>query len=160
MKPEIRSINRPVQLSERPVSKRRIGKAPELGLVASLDDQIHQHPGKAGQYQLDDQFYLSNSGKKQAYPARYIGSLVVVWRSDMEQFHLLTCPEGEPLSSNCFSTFEHCHSAAVELEQTFVMEDAIALRSSETWEAIAQVIRQHWLREQVELRLGAGEVDR
>jgi hypothetical protein len=168
MKPEIRSINRPVQLSERPVSKRRIGKAPELGLVASLDDQIHPQPGRVGQHQLDDQFYLSNDGKKQAYPARYVGSLVVIWRSDLEQFHLLTCPEGEPLSSNCFTRFEHCHSAAVELEQTFAMEDAfgfavpqgIAQRSSETWEAIAQVIHQHWLREQVELVLGAGQVDR
>jgi hypothetical protein len=154
MKPEIRSINRPVQLSERPVSKGRIGKAPELILVASLDHQIRQHPGRAGQHQLDDQFYLSNDGKKQPYPARYVGSLVVVWRSDLEQCHLLTCPEGEPLSSNCFATFEHCHSVAVELEQTFAMEDAIVLRSSETWEAIAQVIRQHWLREQVELLLG------
>jgi hypothetical protein len=112
---------------------------------------------------LPDQFHINTSGKQQAYPARYIGSLVVVWRREMEQFRLLTCPEGEPLSSNCFSTFEHCHSAAVELEQTFAMEDAfgfavppgIALRSSETWEAIAEVIRQHLQREQVELRLAA-----
>ncbi|MBW4554095.1 MAG: hypothetical protein KME35_23780 [Aphanocapsa sp. GSE-SYN-MK-11-07L] len=155
MKPEVRSINRPVQLSERPVSKRRIGKAPELGLVASLDHQTHQHPGTDGFHQLDDQFYLSNNGKKQPYPARYVGSLVVIWRSDLEQFHLLTCPEGEPLPSNRFATFEHCFSAAVELEQTFAMEDAIVLRSSETWEAIAHLIHQHWLREQVEALLGA-----
>jgi hypothetical protein len=160
LKPEIRSINRSTQLPERPFIKRSIGKAPELSLVASLEHQIHPQPGSAGQHQLDNQFYLSNDGKKQPYPARYVGSLAVVWRSDLEQFHLLTCPEGEQLSSHCFATFEHCHSAAVELEQTFVMEEAIALRSSETWEAIAQVIRQHWQREQVELVLGAGQVDR
>jgi hypothetical protein len=154
MTPEIRSINPTIPPSVRPFSRGRIGKAPEVSFVASLDHQIHPQPTRAGKHQLDDQFYLSNDGDKQPYPARYVGSLVAVWRSDLEEFHLLTCPEGEPLSSHRFATFEHCFSAAVELEQTFAIEDAIALRSSETWEEIAEVIRQHWLREQVELVLG------
>jgi hypothetical protein len=44
--------------------------------------------------------------------------------------------------------------------QSFAMEDAIALKLSETWEAIAEIIRQHSHREQVELLLGAMLGDR
>jgi hypothetical protein len=118
-------------------------------LVLPNSPQLHQ------KVQLNDQFLININGVNQAFPARYVGSVVVIWRSDLNQFQLLTDPAGNSLSSDRFSTFEHCLSAAVELEQTFAMEEAIVLRSSETWEAIAQVIRQHWHREQVALRLGA-----
>jgi hypothetical protein len=125
----------------------------------ALNKRVLRNPPPQQHGHLTDPFVITINGVNHACPARSVGSLIVVWRSDLNHYELLTDPEGKSLSSDRFTTFEDCFSAAVELEQTFVIEDAIVLRSSETWDAIAAVIRQHWLREQVKQVLGAGQVD-
>jgi hypothetical protein len=71
-----------------------------------------------------------------------------------QQYWIADAETGEVFLSQAFATLQHCYEAAAELERTFDMAEVLQLRPPETLERMVELVREHWLRERVEVVLG------
>jgi hypothetical protein len=71
---------------------------------------------------------------------------ILYWIADAET--------GKIFIGQAFTTLQHCHEAAVELEHTFAIAQVLDMRSPETMESVNELVREHWLRERVAVVLG------
>jgi hypothetical protein len=80
--------------------------------------------------------------------------LTILHSQSAEKYWIADAETGEVLLPQAFITLKHCHEAAAELERTFDMAEVLMLRPSETLERMGELVREHWLREQVAGMLG------
>ncbi len=89
-----------------------------------------------------------------ALPALRVGALAVVFRADCQGFQLYSWGLRSPLSSLLFETFEYCSEAAVELGQTFDVDDVLRLKPFGVMETLGEMLLVHQLREQTAVEQG------
>ena len=86
--------------------------------------------------------------------------LTVLHSQSAEKYWIADAETGEVFLPQAFTTLQHCHEAAAELERTFAMAQVLDMRnlcaklSPETIESVGELVREHWQRERVAVVLG------
>jgi hypothetical protein len=106
---------------------------------------------RAASPQLRNRLMVRLCGQQRNFAAQRVGSLAVVWRTDLQQYQLFVWEMRSPLSSLLFTTYEHCYESAIELEQQFDLAGVLRLRPFGSMEAMSEIIQSHQLRERVAL---------
>jgi hypothetical protein len=101
--------------------------------------------------QLRNRLMVRLCGQQKNFPAQPVGSLAVVWRTDLQQYQLFVWEVRSPLSPLLFVTYEHCYESAIELEEQFELAGVLRFRPFGSMEAMNEIIESHQLRERVAL---------
>ncbi|PZD70524.1 hypothetical protein C1752_10953 [Acaryochloris thomasi RCC1774] len=112
-------------------------------------------PLASHEFQLSQQLYVQQFGRKIALPAQCVGSLAVVWREEGQGYQLFSWELRSPLSSLLFETREYCCEAAVELGDLFDVDAALAEPCFGISEKIEELINTHLHRELIALSFQA-----
>ena len=100
---------------------------------------------------LRNRLLLRLRGQQKNFPAQPVGTLAIVWRTDLQQYQLFVWEMRSPFSTLLFATYFHCYESAVELEQQFDLDGVLRLRPFGAMEAMDEIIQSHQLRERVAL---------